>query len=178
MKKLTHQEILNQRSGNKSLERIPVCLLLENVRSLYNVGSMFRLADGARLERILLTGVTGAPPHTGIRKTALGAEESVPWEYHVDPLKTVRRLSNSGYRIAVLENARGSKIHWDAAYEFPLCLVLGNEISGVHPEIVEMADQVIEIPMNGEKNSLNVAMAAGIAIYEIKRQYAQLGSNT
>ncbi len=178
MHKLTHQEILSQRAANKKLDRIPVCLLLENIRSLYNVGSMFRLADGARIERVLLTGVTGTPPHAGVRKTALGADESVPWEYHVDSLKAVRRLSNAGYRIAVLEQADSSKIHWETNYEFPVCLVLGNEITGIRQEIVEMADQVIEIPMHGEKNSLNVAMAAGIVVYEMKRQYAQLGSNT
>lgn len=173
MQKLTHQEILNQRASNKNLDRLPVCLLLDNIRSLYNVGSLFRLADGARLERVLLAGITGTPPHKGIRKTALGADEFVPWEYHVDSLKLAKRLVNSGYQLVVLEHVNSSKVHWNVEYRFPLCLVLGNEVSGVRPEIVELADEAIEVPMNGEKNSLNVAMAAGVAVYEIVRQHAR-----
>jgi len=176
MHKLTHQEILIERSRNRDLEKLPVCLLLDNVRSLYNVGSLFRLADGARLERILLTGITGTPPQPGLRKTALGADAFVPWEYHVDGLKLAKRLSNEGYQLVVLEHVQSAKIHWDVPYQFPLCLVVGNEITGVREEIVKLADQAIEVPMKGEKNSLNVAMATGIVVYEIVRQYAQLGT--
>ncbi|MBI4971848.1 MAG: TrmH family RNA methyltransferase [Candidatus Omnitrophica bacterium] len=175
MQKLTHQEILSSRTKNKNLERLPVCLLADNIRSLYNVGSLFRLADGARLERILLAGITGTPPQLGIRKTALGADECVPWEYHVDSVKLAKRLSNLGYQLVVLEHVDSAKIHWEINYQFPLCLIVGNEVSGVRSEIVELADYAIEVPMKGEKNSLNVAMAAGVAVYEMVRQYAQLG---
>lgn len=171
MQKLTHQEILSQRANNHTLQRLPVCLLLDNVRSLYNVGSLFRLADGARLERVLLAGITGAPPHAGIRKTALGADEWVPWEYHVDSLRLAKKILNAGYQLVVLEHVKPAKVHWEAQYQFPVCLVLGNEISGVRPEIVELADQAIEVPMKGEKNSLNVAMAGAVAVYEMLRQY-------
>lgn len=172
MQKLSHQEILQERVKNRNLERLPISLLLDNIRSLYNVGSLFRLADGARLERVLLTGITGTPPHSGIAKTALGAEKSVPWEYHVDARKCAERLVHLGYQLIVLEHVKSSRVHWEADYHFPLCLVIGNEIKGVQPDLVHLADETIEIPMKGEKNSLNAAMAAGIVVYEMMRQLA------
>jgi len=173
MQKLTHEQILKLRESNKELDRLPVCLLLDNIRSSYNVGSMFRVADGARLERILLTGITSSPDNIKVKKTALGAEETVPWEYHVEAVSAVEKLSRQGYQIIALEHTQNSQVHCEFNYSFPLCLVLGNEVNGVDPKLIAHADDSIEIPMLGEKNSLNVSTAGSIAIYEILRQYTQ-----
>lgn len=144
--------------------------LVEDVRSLYNVGAIFRTADGAGITELFLTGITGCPPHKEIRKVALGAEETIPWQYHAESLELVKRLKEQNIAIVVLEATDKSIQYHEAVYEFPLCLVVGNEYHGVSEAVLARADLVIEIPMAGVKVSLNVAVAFGIAAYEIIKQ--------
>lgn len=145
-------------------------VLLNNVRSLYNVGSIFRTADGAGVDKIILTGITANPPRKEISKTALGAEETVPWEYAEDPTEVVRKLKKGGFRIVVLEQSNASVDYRNVEYRFPVCLVIGHEREGVERKIIDEADIVIEIPMRGKKESLNVSVAFGVAAYEIKSE--------
>ena len=149
----------------------PVSVLLDNIRSLYNVGSIFRTSDAAGIEKIYLCGITGRPPRAEIHKAALGAETVVPWEYQEDSLAVIKKLKASGYRIVVLEHTDSGKDYSTAEYSFPLCLVIGHEITGISDAVVAEADAAIEIPMAGMKQSLNVAVAYGIAIFEVIRHH-------
>jgi 23S rRNA (guanosine2251-2'-O)-methyltransferase len=173
MRKLTHEEIAAQRSTIEQLQskdRFPVVVLLDNVRSLYNVGSIFRTCDGARVAKLLLTGYTPYPPRKEIEKTALHATQSVPWEYIKDPLAAVATMRAQGIRICALEHTDTSIAYSNVKLEdFPICLIIGNEIAGVSKVLLEQADMAIDIPMHGMKHSLNVAVAAGIAIFECVR---------
>lgn len=144
-----------------------IFVLLENVRSLYNVGAIFRTADGAGVSRIFLSGITGRPPHREIRKVALGAEENIPWEYHPNSIKLIERLKKGKVQIVVLESTEISILYDEPNYQFPLCLVVGHEFHGVSEEVIRRADILVKIPMKGMKISLNVAVAFGIAVYEI-----------
>jgi tRNA G18 (ribose-2'-O)-methylase SpoU len=169
MKKLTHDEIAKNRYTLDELsnaERFPIYLLLDNIRSLYNVGSVFRTADGARVKKLYLCGYTPYPPRKEIEKTALGAVESVPWEYHKNPSEIINRLKSEGVTIAVLEHTSASVPYYSLTKkQFPLLLVVGNEITGVSKEVIQSADVGIEIPMYGMKQSLNAAIACGIALF-------------
>ena len=165
MRKLTHQEILALREGNRACERNPISICLNDVRSLYNVGAVFRIADGIRASKVYLCGITGKPPHRAITKTALGSEASVPWDYHSDIHDLLSELKTSGHQIAVMEHTDGSVSYTDAKIQSPVCLVVGNEVTGVDRSVVAFADFAVEIPMFGEKNSLNVGVATGIVAY-------------
>ena len=154
--------------------RMPVCAVLENVRSLYNVGSFFRTGDAAGLERLYLTGYTGYPPHRGIRKVALGAEESLPWSRTEDPVELLQRLRAEGKRIAVIETTPQAVDLYDWTPEFPVAVVFGNEVEGVTQEVSEMADVHVRLPMLGAKQSLNVAVAGGVVLFELLRKYRAL----
>ena len=170
IRKLTYEEIQQSRPGAEQLQimpRRPVSVLLDDVRSLHNVGAIFRTADGVHLEKMFLCGITGTPPRAEIRKTSLGAEESVPWEFHQNPLPVIGELREKGYQIVVLEHTSASQDYRQAKYHFPLCLIVGHEFHGIRDELVEAADLAIEIPMHGIKQSLNVSVAFGVAIYEI-----------
>jgi 23S rRNA (guanosine2251-2'-O)-methyltransferase len=173
MRKLTHDEISRQRISPQSIqqaERMPVYALLDNIRSLYNVGSIFRTADGARAAGLYLCGYTPHPPRKEIDKTALGATTTVPWQYHRDPLEAIADLKSRGVRICALEHTDGSIPYTALTPEmFPLCLVVGNEITGVSPAILAETDCAIEIPMLGTKQSLNAAVAFGIAVFDCVR---------
>jgi len=181
MRKLTFEEITARRLSPQELqeaERFPIYALLDNIRSLYNVGSIFRTSDAVRLKKLYLTGITGYPPRREIDKTALGAVDTVPWQYDEDPLPLLQASKKEGVKIIVLEHTSGSKPYNEVRYQFPLCLVVGNEVFGVRDEIIELADQAIEIPMFGTKQSLNVTIAYGIVIYEILFQFLkQRGKN-
>jgi tRNA G18 (ribose-2'-O)-methylase SpoU len=173
MRKLTHPEIAERRFAPAELakiDRFPVFALLDDIRSLYNVGSIFRTADGVRLSRLILSGFTPHPPRKEIEKTALGATETVPWTYVRDPLEAIGELKRQGVRICLVEQTDRS-IPFDAlaAADLPLCLVIGNEIRGIRREIVEAADLAVEIPMYGMKQSLNAAVAFGIAAFACAR---------
>lgn len=169
MRKLTHHEIAAQRlsvGDVLSAERPPLYALLDNIRSLYNVGSIFRSADGALVRKLFLTGYTPTPPRPEIDKTALGATKTVPWEHHPDPQDAVRLIRAQGIKICVLEQTTESRPYFSMERSaFPLCLVVGNELTGVSEELVEQADFAIDIPMIGTKQSLNAAVAFGIAVY-------------
>ena len=131
MCKLTHSEILDLRKKNHSIERNPISICLNDVRSLYNVGAIFRIADGIRAEKVYLCGITGKPPDRAITKTALGSETSVPWEYYSDIHKLLAKLKASNYQIVAMEHADESIHYAEAKLQFPICLVVGNEVSGI-----------------------------------------------
>ncbi|EKD29961.1 MAG: tRNA/rRNA methyltransferase (SpoU) [uncultured bacterium (gcode 4)] len=143
-------------------------LLLNNIRSILNVGALFRTCDGAGFDRIILTGFTPTPPRKELSKTAIGAENFVAWEYYKNPLEYIRDLREKGYTIFVLEQTPESiDFHSIASMEHEnICLVLGNEIEGVQKELINIAHHCIEIPMLGQKQSLNVATAWGICMYQ------------
>ncbi len=168
MRKLTHLEIVERQEGKNLNPRLPFCVVLNNIRSLYNVGSIFRTADGVGVEKIWLCGITGQPPNTQIAKTALGAEQNVPWEYRADVVSLVKELKVKGYTIVLLEQIKGSVLHHQFAPQAPVCLVIGNEIEGVADQLVSFCDAAVEIEMTGLKNSLNVAVAFGIVAYRFR----------
>lgn len=167
MEKLTHEEIVSRQKEKQKEKRLPFCAVLNNIRSLYNVGSIFRSADGAGVGKLWLCGITGHPPNTMIAKTALGAEEKVEWEHRDDCLQVIRELKAKGYQIILLEQTKKSIPYQNFVPEAPVCLVLGNEISGISDELLGLCDQAIEIEMRGLKNSLNVSVAFGITAYHI-----------
>jgi len=148
--------------------------LLDNVRSLFNVGSFFRTADGAAMEKLLLTGITAKPPNSEIEKTALGATATVPWEHAWDSVAAVSSLRMKGYEIAAIETSPGSVDLFDWHPRFPVCVMFGHEVDGVRPELLNLADTYVRIPMLGVKHSLNVATAAGVVSYELLRKYRAL----
>ena len=153
---------------------MPVTVVLDNVRSMYNVGAFFRTADGAAVEKLHLCGITGQPPKTAISKTALGAEESVAWEHSWEPVPVVEDLRRRGYEIAAIETTLHAVDLYDWTPRFPVCLVFGHEVDGIRPEVSRLCDTHIRIPMLGIKHSLNVATAGGVVIYELLRKYRRL----
>ena len=155
-----------------STEKIPLCLVLDDIRSANNVGSLFRTADGFALQHLYLCGITATPPHRDILKTALGATATVNWSYHEDCAVLVRELAGGGAQVRCLEQTVGSVALTDfrATRPFPLVLVVGNEVNGVHQDVIDAAHGTIEITQYGTKHSLNVAVSAGMAIWEISRQ--------
>ncbi len=167
MRKLTPDELRLRQDAVRETA-LPFTVVLNNIRSLYNVGSIFRTADGAGAEKIWLCGITGIPPSGKISKTALGAENRVPWQYARHAVDCVRELKAKGYQIVFLEQMEGSVPFEDFEPRGPVALVLGNEIGGVSAELVEMCDAAIEIEMAGLKNSLNVTVAFGIAAYQLR----------
>lgn len=173
MKKLSHEEISKNRlklDDFNSIRRNPIYALADNIRSLYNVGSIFRSSDGALLSKLFLTGYTPHPPRKEIDKTALGATTTVPWEYHKNPLDAVAELKKGGIKLCVVELTDRSVPYYDLSKEvFPLCLAVGNEITGISKEIIDQADIGIQIPMYGNKQSLNVAVAYGIVLFDCLR---------
>jgi tRNA G18 (ribose-2'-O)-methylase SpoU len=156
------------------IQQLPVTILLDNVRSAYNVGSFFRTADAARVERLVLCGITSCPPHKGVLKTALGAEATVAWESTDDCKTTALSMQDRGHQLATLETSVHAVDLFDWTPKFPVCLVFGNEIDGVQPEVLASCDVHVRIPMLGVKHSLNVATAGGIAIYELLRKYREM----
>lgn len=168
MRKLAHEEIVSRQVKRSKQARLPFCVVLNSIRSLYNVGAIFRTADGIGIEKLWLCGITGYPPQSGIAKTALGAQESVLWEYRKDVIALLKELKDKGYQIVLLEQIAGSISHSEFKPSSPVCLVLGNEISGICDELLEVCDTSVEIDMNGIKNSLNVAVAFGIIGYHIR----------
>lgn len=178
MKKYLYQELLTQRLTNQEAinsNRHPISLILHNIRSLYNVGSIFRTADSALAEELILCGFTPFPPRKEIDKTALGATSSVPWQYKDNILDAINEQKAKGFKIAALELTNNS-INYNklSLSDFPLSIVLGNEISGVDDFILNECDFSIQIPMYGVKHSLNVAVATGIALFEAVNTWRNL----
>ena len=170
MKKLNMQELnrLTPEEFARS-EKMPVTVVLDNIRSLNNIGSVFRTADAFRVECIHLCGITAQPPHREIRKTALGATDSVKWEYFSETEESLLKLRSAGYRVIVVEQTDESipldEMEIDAGKK--TALVFGNEVQGVQQKIVDMADSCIEIPQMGTKHSLNVSVSAGILLWSL-----------
>src|SRR3989338_9380131 len=161
MRKLTHGEIVARQEKIKKQPRIPVTVVLNNIRSLYNVGSIFRTADGAGVEKIIICGITGHPPNDRIAKTALGAQDNVPWEYFQDIHSAIALLKKDKYQLLLLEQTQNSIPYQTFKPKGKVGLIVGNEIEGVTESIVKDCDAAIEIEMAGLKNSLNVAVAFG-----------------
>lgn len=156
----------------KQAEKIPVALVLDNVRSGLNIGSVFRTADAFALEKILLGGITAQPPHREILKTALGSTESVDWEYFENTVEAVSALRNAGYRVFAVEQT--TPRIWLQDFEAQpgqrYAFVLGNEVDGVSTDVLACCDGALEIPQFGTKHSLNIAVAAGIVVWEVARR--------
>jgi tRNA G18 (ribose-2'-O)-methylase SpoU len=156
------------------LAPIPVSVLLDNVRSMYNVGSFFRTLDAAGCEHLYLSGITARPPKRAISKTALGAEESFPWTHAIDPVATIEELTRRGFEIAAIETSVHAVDLYDWMPRFPVCLLFGHEVDGLQQFLLARCDSHVRIPMLGRKHSLNVATAAGVVVYELLRKYRQL----
>ena len=157
----------------KTAAKLPIVIVLENVRSLHNVGSAFRTADAFRIDKIFLTGITGQPPHREIQKTALGATESVNWEYYKSVGELVQNLKSEGYSLVAIEQTSESLALQDftPAVDGKYCLVFGNEVNGVSEEVIEHAHLAIEIPQSGTKHSINVSVCVGIVVWEMAKKF-------
>lgn len=154
----------------RAADKQPIVVVLDSVRSLYNVGSVFRTCDAFRVERIMLCGVTATPPNAEIHKTALGAELSVAWQHFDSALDAVQLLHDEGYEVVAIEQCEGST-YLDSFHPLPdhkYALVLGNEVHGVQQQVVDASDMCIEIPQFGTKHSLNVSVTAGIVIHHFQ----------
>ncbi|OGU71508.1 MAG: RNA methyltransferase [Ignavibacteria bacterium RBG_16_34_14] len=189
MKKLTHDEISKNRSTLETLHKVkklPVYVVLNSIRSNYNVGSIFRTSDGVMIEKLYLCGYTPHPPKPAlylqsekplagkkeILKTALGSTESVKWEYVKDAKGVILKLKSEGIKICALEMTNKSIPYYRIKKEdFPLCVIVGNEITGVSQELIDLCDFSIEIPQYGIKQSLNVAVAYGVMIFELRKVF-------
>lgn len=154
--------------------RLPVSLLLDNVRSMYNVGAFFRTADGAGIERLYLSGITARPPKKQVSKTALGAEDRVSWQGVENAIKTVQQLHAGGYEIAAIETSVHAVDIFDWRPHFPVCVLFGHEVDGLSRSLLDLCDTHVRIPMLGLKHSLNVASAGAIVMYELLRKYRSL----
>jgi tRNA G18 (ribose-2'-O)-methylase SpoU len=172
MRKLKITELNRLSKENfKQSKKIPLVVVLDNVRSQHNVGSVFRTSDAFLVEAVYLCGITATPPHAEIHKTALGAEDSVEWKYFGSTLDAIRELKDQAYHIAAVEQAENSisleKLQLEKGQKY--VLVLGNEVKGIDQEVMNQCDSCIEIPQFGTKHSLNVSVTAGIVIWEIAK---------
>ena len=156
------------------LGTLPICVLLDHVRSMYNVGAFFRTADGVRAERMYLCGITAKPDQPGVAKTALGGEANVAWEHYYDALVPLRMLASRGYQIAAMETTDDAVDLFDWQPRWPVCVVFGNEVDGVGDALLSACDAKVRLPMRGVKYSLNVATAGGVVLYELLRKYRRL----
>lgn len=161
MKRLTVDEF-------RQADKLPLVVVLDDVRSMYNVGSVLRTADAFRVERVLLCGISATPPHAEIHKTALGAEDSVDWKYYDSAVEAVADLKSEGYYVFSVEQVEHStklqRFNPEAGRKY--AVVLGNEVKGVHQEVVNASDACLEIPQLGTKHSMNVSVTAGIVMYK------------
>lgn len=172
MRKLTMDELhrlTKDQYGN--VEKLPVVIVLDNVRSLSNVGSVFRSADAFRIGELFLCGITACPPHREIHKTALGADETVPWRYFSSTVEACAELKRMGYKIYAIEQVEGSVMLQDFVAEPKSAFIMGNEVDGVGDEVLPLCDGAIEIPQEGTKHSLNVSVCSGIFMWELFRQF-------
>jgi tRNA G18 (ribose-2'-O)-methylase SpoU len=175
MKKLSHEEISEKRTTLENLhmvKKLPVTVVLNSIRSSYNVGSIFRTSDGVMIEKLFLCGYTPHPPNKDVLKTALGSTESICWEYSKNARDAILSLKTNRYKIAALElTDKSISYHSVQMTDFPLCLIIGNEISGVSQELLDLCDFSLEISQYGIKQSLNVAVAYGVSIFELRKIY-------
>lgn len=170
MKKLSMDELERLSIEEyKEIKKSPIVIVLDNIRSLNNVGSAFRTGDAFRVKRIYLCGITGTPPHRDIQKTALGATESVEWSHHESTIEAINSLKNDGYKICALEQVDQSIFlnEFQPLPEDKIALVFGNEVFGVEEEVLKHCDHVLEIPQLGTKHSLNISVTIGIAVWDL-----------
>jgi tRNA G18 (ribose-2'-O)-methylase SpoU len=173
IKKHDHETIKKARPSEMALldqKRREIYVIADNIRSLHNIGSLFRTSDAAGIKKLYLVGISGTPPRKEISKTAIGAENNVPWEYHADIIPLLDYFKSQHIPIVVLEHTDSSKNFQHCDYSFPLCLVVGNEVNGISEEVMDYADIAVDIPMFGMKQSLNVSVAYGIMLFELVRQ--------
>ncbi len=156
--------------------RLPVAAALESIRSVYNVGAFFRSGDAAGIERLHLCGYTGRPPHKGIAKTALGAEETLPWEHCTDLVSLIAEYQAKGWQTAAVETTPHAIDVFDWTPRFPVLLLFGNEVDGLSAPVLEAADVHVRIPMLGVKESLNVAVAGGVLLFEMLRKFREIAA--
>lgn len=170
--KITEMNRLNVEEF-KEARKMPLVVVLDNVRSLYNVGSVFRTCDAFRIEKLCLCGITACPPNIEIHKTALGAEDSVEWIHYEQTLDCVECLKKEGYTIMSIEQCEGStmlhEFEVDASKKY--AVVMGNEVKGVQQEVIDNSDGCLEIPQFGTKHSMNVSVTTGMIIWEVARQF-------
>jgi tRNA G18 (ribose-2'-O)-methylase SpoU len=180
MRKIPNAEKVQRWRALRPPQRFPIAAVLDNLRSAYNVGAIFRTAECAYLSEVVLCGITARPPHKEVEKTALGATGLIPWRYFADTLAAVRALRGEGWKIAALEiTAASIPIQAVGAEHFPLALVVGNEVTGVDERVLAEVDLAVEIPQYGEKESLNVAVAFGVAAFLlVERWRARRGPST
>lgn len=164
----------------KNQDKTPIVLLLDNVRSMHNVGSAFRTADAFAIERIVLCGITATPPHREIEKTALGATQSVEWIYQKNNVEAVRQLQSEGYKVYAIEQAKGSieLQNFQPATTEKYALVFGNEVYGIDDEVMQIVDGTIEIPQFGTKHSFNVSVTMGIVLWDLVSKLKFYSTNT
>lgn len=155
----------------REAEKLPLVVVLDDVRSMYNVGSVFRTCDAFRVTGICLCGITSTPPHAEIHKTALGAEDSVEWRYYKSAMEAVEELQNEDYTVLAVEQCEGSTSlpSFCPERDCKYAVVLGNEVKGVHQEVIDSSDGCLEIPQLGTKHSMNVSVTAGIIIYQFAK---------
>lgn len=171
MRKLSMDELHRlSKDAYGQVEKLPVVIVLDNVRSLSNVGAVFRSADAFRIGELFLCGITACPPHREIHKTALGADETVPWRYFSSTEEACRTLKSMGYRIVAVEQVEGSVMLQDFKMEPNMAFIMGNEVDGVSDEALPFCDTAIEIPQEGTKHSLNVSVCSGIVMWNIFHQ--------
>ena len=171
MRKLSMEELHRlSKEEYEKVEKLPVVIVLDNVRSLSNVGAVFRSADAFRIGELFLCGITACPPHREIHKTALGADETVPWRYFSTTMEACVELKRMGYKIFAVEQAENSVMLQDFVAEPGSAFIMGNEVDGVSDEVLPLCDGAIEIPQEGTKHSLNVSVCSGIFMWEIFRQ--------
>jgi len=153
----------------KKAEKLPIIIVLDNIRSMSNIGSIFRTSDAFKVESIHLCGITSKPPHREIRKTALGATESVAWQYFTNTMDSIQELKKNGYQIISIEQVKNSTMLQDYQPNSnqKIALVVGNEVNGVEQEVIDASDLCLEIPQYGTKHSLNVSISAGLVIWHV-----------
>ena len=172
---MKHRKLKNAELDRKSVEefksstKTPLIVILDNVRSVHNVGSVFRTADAFLIEKIYLCGITAQPPHKDIRKTALGATETVDWKYMKDTVQVVEKLKSEGVQVLSIEQAENAVMlnDFQPEPEQKYAVVFGNEVKGVHQDVVTKSDAVIEIPQFGTKHSLNISVSAGVVLWDL-----------
>jgi len=171
MRKLSMEELHRlSKEEYEKVEKLPVVIVLDNVRSLSNVGAVFRSADAFRIGELFLCGITACPPHREIHKTALGADETVPWRYFSTTVEACAELKRMGYKIFAVEQAENSVMLQDFVAQPGSAFIMGNEVDGVSDDVLPLCDGAIEIPQEGTKHSLNVSVCSGIFMWEIFRQ--------
>lgn len=180
MRKLRNEELerLDVESFKRA-QKVPIVLILDNIRSLNNIGSVFRTADAFLIEKIYLCGITATPPHKDIRKTALGATESVEWHYVKDTVELIDTLNEEGYVTLAIEQAEGARFlnEFNVRADHKYALVFGNEVKGVAQPVVNSCQGVIEIPQYGTKHSLNISVSAGVVVWDFWSKLNALKAN-